>query len=225
MQETDKPLAVIGRQRPLGVHLVRQSPDSERRRGLEDFIYGNFASHYGARIRHFMPCLLGFEDAAGQVQVVTGLRAAGRAASLFLERYLDQPIEEVLAARIGQSVVRRDIVEIGNFAAQGPGGARLMITALTDVVGHLGFHWVAFTGTPLLLNSFQRLDLPLTVLGPADPARMGAELADWGSYYDAQPYVAVANVAETHRRLQASGVYQRLGYQPLYQEVAHVACS
>lgn len=219
-----EPLALIGRQRPLSVHLVRQCPGSTRRRQVETFIHDRFADYYAACIRHFLPCLLGFEDETGKVQAASGLRSASDEGLLFLERYLDRPVEKVLAASCGSSMARKDIVEVGNFAAQGPGGARLLITALTDVVGALGFRWVVFTGTAMLLNSFQRLGLPLVELGPADPARMGADLADWGRYYDTRPQVMAANVAETHKRLQGSGIYLRLGYRPLYREATDVAC-
>ncbi len=222
--EQHEPLALIGRQRALSVRLVRPHSGSTRRHALEAFIRARFADYYAARIHHFMPCLLGFEDEDGKVQAAAGLRPAREAQGLFLERYLDAPIESVVSDHTGLPVARRDLVEVGNFAAQGPGGARLLITALTDLVGAQGFRWVVFTGTAMLLNSFQRLGLPLIELGAADPARMGADLADWGRYYDTHPQVMAANVAETHKRLQGSGVYQRLGYRPLYREVADVAC-
>ncbi|SER12622.1 Thermostable hemolysin [Azotobacter beijerinckii] len=219
-----EPLALIGRQRPLSVHLVKQSPDSARRRELEAFIRARFVDYYAARIHHFMPCLLGFEDDVGQVQAVVGLRPADDTEGLFLERYLDEPIESVISKRTGLAVARRDIVEVGNFAARGPGGARLMITALTDLLDVQGFRWVVFTGTAMLLNSFGRLDLSMVELGLADPARMGADLADWGHYYDTHPQVMAANITDPHNRAQFLGLHQRFAYRPLYQEVADVAC-
>ena len=57
--------------------------------------------------------------------------------------------------------------------------------------------------------------------------RMGDELADWGSYYATGPQVMVGDILAGHRRLQALGVYRRLGYQArheLHEELAHVAC-
>ncbi|MFC2974096.1 thermostable hemolysin [Azotobacter bryophylli] len=224
MEESEDALAIIGRQCPLGVHLVRQFPESKRRRQLEAFIRARYAHYYGARIVHFMPCLMGFEDAEGNAQAAAGLRAATPTVNLFLERYLNAPVEEVLGAEIGAVVERREIIEVGNFASFGPGGARMLIAALTDLLSGLGYHWVAFTGTPMLLNSFQRLGLPLIFLGEADPACMGAELVDWGSYYDTRPQVAATSVAACHQRLLAAGVYRLLGYQPLHREVPHAHC-
>jgi len=223
-REQQDPLALIGRQKPLSVHLVKQYPESARRCELEAFIRSRFADYYAARIRQFMPYLLGFEDEDRKIHAAVGLRPAGGEEPLFLERYLDMPIEQAVEARGSEPVAREGIIEVGNFAALGPGGARQLITALTDVMGALGFHWVVFTGTAMLLNSFERLGIQLIDLGPADPARVGSDLVDWGRYYDTHPKVMAGNIAQGDRLLQSSGVYQRLGYRPLYQEVVDVAC-
>ncbi|MNZ89768.1 Thermostable hemolysin [compost metagenome] len=221
-------LATIGTDGELALHLALQEPCGARRQQLEAFIGERFAEHYGARVRHFMPCLLGLYDAAQQLHAALGVRCGGQGA-LFLERYLDMPVEQRIAELNGSSQlpVRGQIAEVGNLAALGAGHARLLIVALTDLLATAGFRWVAFTGTSLLLNSFQRLGLSLLHLGPADGARMGDELADWGSYYATQPQVMVGDVLACHQRLQALGIYRRLGYRPSYLldgEFAHVAC-
>lgn len=185
---------------PVGLRLA-PATSPERRRALEHFIRERFAVHYGARVRHFMPCLLGLDAADGTLVGAVGLRAA-EGQALFLERYLDLPIEQVLAARFGRAIARRQIVEVGNFAAAGAGAARQMIVALTEWLAALGFRWVVFTGTRALVNSFGRLGLPLQALGAAEPQRLGAEARDWGSYYDTRPMVMVGEIADGQRRLQ-----------------------
>ncbi len=217
-------LARIGREPAFGLRYA-QHRHGERRALLEAFIRERFAEHYGARVRHFMPCLLGLESADGAVRGAVGLRAAGEA-PLFLERYLDRPIEQVIAGYSGQPIARRDIVEVGNLAALGAGAARLLIVALTDLLVACGFRWVTFTGTPALLNSFQRLELSPLPLGAADPACLGDEQADWGSYYANHPQVMAGEILGGHQRLVQMGVYPRLGYRALYSEGAlpHAAC-
>lgn len=217
-------LARIGREPALSLRCARPC-DGARRVLLEAFIRERFAAHYAARIRHFMPCLLGLEGADGRIQGAVGLRSAGEA-PLFLERYLDRPIEQVIAGYGGQPIARRDIVEVGNLAALGAGSARLLIVALTDLLVACGFRWVTFTGTPALLNSFQRLELSPLSLGAADPACLGDEQADWGSYYANHPQVMAGEILGGHQRLVQMGVYPRLGYQALYSEGAlpHAAC-
>ena len=173
--ETDT-LARIGRDTPL--YLRRAEADGgPLRHTLEAFIRQRFADEHQARIRHFLPCLLGLLDEHGVVQGAVGLRPARQ--PLFLERYLDAPLEGEIARRHARQVPRDAIVEVGNLAATGAASARLLIVALTDLLISEGFQWVAFTGTRELLNSFQRLGLAPLPLGEADPARLGAEREDW----------------------------------------------
>lgn len=218
-------LARIGREPSLCLQLA-QADAGERRAALERFIRQRFAEHYQARVRHFMPCLLGLHDQNGAVQGAVGLRSAQRR-PLFLERYLDEPIEQAVSQRCGREVTREEIVEVGNLAAFGNASARLLIVALTDLLVAQGFRWVVFTGTPALLNSFQRLALDPLPLGLADPTRMGEELADWGSYYASRPQLMAGEILPGHQRLLQLGVYARVGYQPLFDasEVPHAACS
>jgi hypothetical protein len=92
------------------------------------------------------------------------------------------------------------------------------------------WHWAFvgwfFTGTNTLLNSFQRLGLSPLSLGLADPACMGAQLDDWGSYYASEPQVMVGDIYSGYQHLQAMGIYRRLGYQPLCaaEELTNVRC-
>lgn len=221
----DHPVARIGRGETYQLHLA--SPGSARRAALEQFVCQRFEQQHGARIRHFMPCLFSLENQAGQLLGAVGVRSAG-SGPLFLERYLDEPIQNAIGARLGHIEPGRDeLVEVGNLAADSPGAARLLIVALTDLLVALGFRWVTFTGTPTLLNSFQRLGLAPIALGEADPARMGEELVDWGRYYDSRPWVMAGDIHGGHQRLLQMGAYPRLGHQPLYalEDMPDVACS
>jgi hypothetical protein len=217
-------LARIGREQPLSLYLAPGA--SARRPELEAFIQARFAVQHGAIVRHFMPCLLGLEDAAGQLLGAVGLRNAG-SGPLFLERYLAQPVEAMIVGSHGSTPSRQQIVEVGNLAAASPGAARLLIVALTDLLVAMGFRWVTFTGTQSLLNSFQRLGLTPLPLGPADQACMGDELTDWGSYYDGQPQVMAGDIYAGHSRLLQLGAYPRLGHQAFYalEELSNAACS
>lgn len=221
----DRPVARIGRGDSYELHLA--SPGSARRVALEQFVCQRFELQHGARIRHFMPCLFGLENQIGQVLGAVGVRS-GNSGPLFLERYLNEPIQTAIGSRLGNTEPGRgELVEVGNLAADSPGAARLLIVALTDLLVALGFRWVTFTGTPTLLNSFQRLGLTPIALGEADPARMGDELVDWGSYYDNRPLVMAGDIHGGHQRLLQLGAYPRLGHQPLYalEDMPNVVCN
>ena len=203
---------------PRSLHLV--PVDAARRAAVQDFIRDRFAAHYRADVRHFMPCLFGLEADDGSLHGAVGCRSAA-VQPLFLERYLDEPIEHAIAARSGEIVERADVVEVGNLAARGAGLSRLLIVALTRLLATEGVRWAGFTGTPALINSFRRLGIALHRLAPADPARLGVDRDEWGSYYDAGPQVMVAEVPGAHRTLATAGTYRQFGAS---MEAAHGLC-
>lgn len=207
---------------PRSLHLV--AVDAARRAAVQDFIRDRFAAHYQADVRHFMPCLFGLEADDGSLHGAVGCRSAATQA-LFLEHYLDEPIEDLIAARVGTTVGRADVVEVGNLAARGAGMSRLLIVALTRLLATEGVRWVGFTGTPALINSFRRLGIALHGLAPADPRRLGVDRdqwrAEWGSYYDAGPQVMVAEVPGADLTLATAGTYRQFGAS---MEAAHGLC-
>ena len=170
-------------------HTVAGSP---RRQEAEDFVRAIFARRYGAQVSAFAPNLTLFEQDA-RVIATTGWRPAGDS-RLFLERYLDQPIEQAMAQLARLPVRRERIVEVGNLAAEKPGSSVHVILTLATHFDRLGYEWVVFTATRELISIFTRLGLPLLALAPADPARLGDEAAAWGSYYDTQPVVVAGRI-------------------------------
>lgn len=119
------------------------------RRAFEQFIAERFSRAYGARLTHFLPHLLGVMDGLARWQAAAGYAAAG-AQALFLEQYLDRPIELALGAAVGRPIARGSIVEVGNLAAISAGMARALIPQLARHLHRMGYRWVAFTATRAL---------------------------------------------------------------------------
>ena len=166
----------------------------------ETFIGSKFANYFGARIDAFMPRLFSLKNEAGEMCGAFGLRYATR--KLFLEQYLDFPIEHEIAARSGHIVQRRVIVEAGQFCGSYPGVVRSMIRLLTRHLHSEGFEWVAFTGTTSLRNAFARLGLGPIDIRAADVTRLPPQQrSTWGSYYDCAPHVFVGHIGEGQSRL------------------------
>lgn len=166
------------------------------REQLERFIHTVFRRAYGANITHYMPHLLSLHDMEQRVLAVCGLRRA-ESGRLFLENYLQQPVEQVLSQRVGAQVSRGSIVEVGNLAVTELGLARCL---LREVIRHLlatDAEWAVFTAIPALRNSLGKLNVQLEVLCDARLDQVPvAEQPDWGSYYDQQPQVmAVRRIA------------------------------
>ncbi|MDR3392000.1 MAG: thermostable hemolysin [Sulfuriferula sp.] len=176
---------------------------AEERGEIEQFIQQCFADAYGTHISQFMPRLLSLRSKRGDMIAAFGLRPAADT-RLFLETYLDQPIETMLQSRLGQDVRREDIIEVGNLSALYPGAARWLIVALTAMLHDAAYKWVVFTGTAALRNGFNRLGLRPVELGAAQLAHLPpSERAAWGSYYDHAPMVMAGDIAYGYRALLA----------------------
>ncbi len=184
------------------------------RGSLERFIAHRFAEDHGARLTSFMPDLLGACH-NGDWVAAAGMRLAA-ASTLFLERYLDTPVEHALGAALGHRVRRADVVEVGNLAAATHGGARRLIIAVTHALAGAGLRWVVFTGTPTLINSFRRLGLAPMPLAVARAERMGDALADWGRYYDRRPMVMGGDIRAGHATLRQMGLVRGAGHGVLH---------
>jgi hypothetical protein len=169
------------------VTATRITPDSPRRAGTEAFIRRVFAQRFGADVTDFAPNLLLLEQNARAI-AAAGWRPAGEA-PLFLERYLDVPIEQALARPAGQTVRREEIVEVGHLAADKAGGSLRMIVTMGEALDRLGYAWVVFTATRELVGIFHRLGLPLLAIAQADPARLGDAAKTWGNYYETHPII------------------------------------
>lgn len=167
-------------------------PGSPRRAEAESFVRSVFARHYGARVAAFAPNLMLLER-NDEVIAATGWRPAD-GEQLFLERYLDLPIEQAMARLASQHVRRERIVEVGNLAAEKPGSSIHVVLELARHLDRLGYEWVVFTATSELIRIFTRLGLPLLALAPADPSRLGDAAGAWGSYYDTRPVIVAGRI-------------------------------
>ncbi|MEE9101919.1 MULTISPECIES: thermostable hemolysin [Pseudomonas] len=202
---------------PRGTHLASLcliGRDDPQRQEIEAFVHERFDRVHHADVHHYLPELLSLRDRHGALVAVAGIRLALEE-PLFLERYLDEPLEAPVSRIAGYAVPRQELVEVGNLAARNAGSARLIIAAVTWLLAARGLRWVAFTGAATLINSFHRLGLEPTVLATADPTRLNGELADWGSYYDQHPQVFTGSIRYGHEQLEHSGAYQRLGFPVL----------
>jgi hypothetical protein len=172
--------------------LTKIAAGSARRGEAEAFVRDAFARRYGADVAAFAPNLVVLEQ-KGRVVAAAGWRGADSGA-LFLERYLDVPIEDVLARVARHPVQRSRIVEVGNLAVDRSGASVQVILLMAEHLDELGYDWVVFTATRELLAIFPRLGLPLLALAPADSSRLGDEAGAWGSYYETLPIVVAGRI-------------------------------
>jgi hypothetical protein len=193
-----KPAAATGSPADAGFELFEHV--GADRALAEQFISRRFCESFGARVEAFMPRLFGMYDRDGRLRGALGLRSARH--RLFVEHYLDQPIERAIARRTAHAVDRASIVEVGHLSGTFPGAMRTLIWLLTERLHREGFEWVAFAGTMGLRNAFRRNGLFPIDMQPATAAKLPPEArAAWGSYYEHSPHVFVGRIQEGVRQM------------------------
>jgi hypothetical protein len=155
--------------------------------------------HYGATIESYCDRLIGVCSPQGTMLAAAGYNLAEEG-PLFLEQYLDLPLEQQIQQQLGMDITRSEIAEVGNLAALQAGGTRMLIELMTQRLHQEGRRWVAFTATKSLINSFHRMGLSPVILVPAKPERVKNSKA-WGSYYQQNPHVAIGDIQLGHARL------------------------
>ena len=169
---------------------VLANQDCVKREELQSFIQSGFAREYNANVREFMPQLMAV-DAQG-IKAVLGLRCA--AEPLFIEQYLDHPVETYFSEHAPLS--RNEILEIGNLVSHNRlHTTRLfMLTAISAIES--GFRFLVFSATGNVAKLLSAYGLPLTLLQMADGKKLGDEQRNWGSYYQTDPQVMALDLSD-----------------------------
>ncbi len=158
---------------------------------LRAFVANRFDAVHSAKPVVNYPSWCTVDDASARPAATLGYRVASEG-QLFLEAYLDQPIETIVSELFGTAVARGDIVEIGCLAST-PTPALLKLWH--DVAGRLqGTHEFAVaTLTRPLRSMFARIGVPLVEIARADPARV-TDVSAWGRYYELEPVVCAGSI-------------------------------
>jgi len=172
-------------------------PDHPRRAETERFISECFTTAHDAHITNYMNQLIAITDADGVIKSAVGVRDAGMS-QLFLEHYLDIPVEKAIAdhtAKHQPQATRGQIVEVGNLASTDRTASRRLFEYLAAYLIQMDYRWVVFTGCHSLRQIFKRMHIELVSLGKADQFRLPRELGSWGRYYDNNPQVMAGPIA------------------------------
>lgn len=167
------------------------------RQEVEAFIHTVFKVSYGANITEFMPTLIALRDNNGVLMAAFGMRSAAEE-HLFLEQYIDQPIEQLMTENLGKHITRNQVTCIGNLAVSNPRNASILIAHIIQYSLGIGIEWCVATAHHSLQNGLVKAGRDVYALHIADKARLPIQQqADWGSYYDSLPQViAIKGVAD-----------------------------
>ncbi|MBU1376379.1 MAG: thermostable hemolysin [Alphaproteobacteria bacterium] len=173
--------------------------DHQRRRDIELFVEARFARAFGACLprHHSLLACLCADDADGPILAAAGLRFA-EDGPLFLEQYLDRPVEHEVAAAFGRPVDRNSIVEIGSLASDTPDASLGLFSALAPwLAAERRRRFAVATVRPEVERLLGRAGFGLTAIGQASPDRLGGDAGEWGSYYDRRPRIFVGEIGDS----------------------------
>ncbi len=176
-----------------GYRLLPVDRGGEQRVELESFIRETFARKHGAAVSAFMPRLLALRGSSNMLSGAIGCRGADEE-RLYLEQYLDQPIEVALGARLGAPVSRSVITEIGNLATVSCRAARRLVTLLPGYLMERRQEWAVFTATGMIREILESVGAPMLELAAADGNRVAGGRDQWGAYYRTDPRVMAIHV-------------------------------
>jgi len=170
-----------------------------RRRRIEQFIEARFQRAFGARLPRHHPILacICADDGEDAILAAAGLRFA-EDGPLFLEQYLNAPVDQAVAEAFGRPVAREGIVEIGSLASDSPDASlRLFAVLASWLATHRGRRFAVATVRPETERLLTRAGFGLTALGHAHPDRLRDGAGDWGCYYDRLTQVFAGEIGDS----------------------------
>ncbi len=156
-----------------------------------EFVASQFQARFGCQLAGFYPTFLASWD-KGEIQAVLGIRNAADD-SLFLEQYLDAPVEQVIAAHTGKDIAREHIVEIGAFAALNQNAAFPLMIDAAERLTSLGYKMVICTANKPIRTCLRKLGINHIEIAVA---QKDAVPDNWGTYYDSDPLVLCGDIGD-----------------------------
>lgn len=185
--------------------------ENARDRGeIEKFIANRYKAAFSASIEHFHPYLVARRDMNGEIDFACGFQRAD--SPLYLEHYLNEPAEELLARLFNRQMNRDEIVEVGQLATFSIKQTPELFLTVAELLLSMGFRWAMATVTAPLLALCKRCGMKPVHLACANAQQVGAEQSLWGNYYQYHPQVVCAELTQVIGQLRR---YVRYPIQPI----------
>ena len=170
--------------------------DSRYRTKAEDYIAQHFNKVYGAQICSFLPTLMTMRCKSG-FSAAVGMRSAAQG-TLFLEQYLDAPIEKCITKHTDKTAHRNEVVEIGNLVSTQKGTSHLLFILIAAALIKTDNKWMVFTATGQVAKILHRLNFKTISLCEANQSRINQQdkQEQWGEYYSTRPQVLVGDLGQ-----------------------------
>lgn len=134
-------------------------------------------------------------------------------APLLSARYLPVPPAELIEGLTCESVAPHELVEIGQLTAIQRGMAPALMVAMAAWLEHSPYRWGIATATAAVRQLLAEMGIAARPLQPARAERLGAAAADYGRYYQADPWIVFGAIADGVAALHERGYPQRMQVQ------------
>ncbi len=151
------------------------------------FTRQSYEKRLGCQLEAFYPRIFVLSSEEG-ILGVCGIRTTADE-PLFLEQYLDMPIEQYI-----DGGDRDSIVELGGFSARSRIQALEVMGRLAHTLAEEGFTQVACTANLPVRQCLRKLGVSFVEISSADPDRLDAS-DSWGDYYRTSPLVLVGDIS------------------------------
>lgn len=176
-------------------------PHAEGRNRVEEFLSSGFEKIFSAKTKSYMPLILETSDDVNNTTACVGIRRLEEE-SAFLECYLEGEIEDCLSNKLNKKIERNKVIEIGSIVSKEFGAGGWLIIAATAWLKGSGYDWAALTATDDLKKAIGKLGIELIDLVEAKPEALSVEeRSNWGSYYEHNPVVYVADINEAYSQV------------------------
>lgn len=190
------------------------------RQRIERYISQKYLQVHDARVSEYLPLLGGIRD-EDELVGAFGLRP-GQYRPMFLEQYLDAPIEQQVASIVGGPVDRCALMEVGNLAITGKGIGPLAMVVLASSLADSGYEWMVFTVTEQVERLMKRLGFNPYYLAGANPNRLESDSSTWGSYYKNNPRVMVGCIQSASELINSNRNLSNIANQQM-QSISNIA--
>lgn len=157
------------------------------RKKIEQFVKTTFKDSYDAEIETSYPSLLSVLNEQGEMLSALGVKNATGGKKLYLEQFLDNPIEkEIYNITFDENIDRSKIVEVGHLASNCGKASMFLFAATISFLTLGGFRYVVFTGSSFLARYFRILGIRVNRISDATTHNLTCKENNWGSYFEGQ---------------------------------------